>query len=218
MSTIRRNLPSLCLLAAMILLGWILGDSLPDRLPSRYGLDGSVVGTMSRGRFLVLLPGVFGFVMILVNVMIRISPQKFSMPHSKRAMDVILFGVGVLLFCIYLGSMLDALGLARNGLLAVYGVAAVFIITGNVFGKTERNFFMGLRLPWTLNSSANWKATHRLAGKLMVVSGILLALINTLVPVGAYLLLFVLAPLLLPMLYSPYYYFRYEKPAESEAE
>ena len=70
-------------------------------------------------------------------------------------------------------------------------------------------------LGYTAGKSANWKATHRLAGKLMVVFGLALAVLNTFYVNPWLLLALCIGPLLLPVLYSPWYYFRYEKSAES---
>ena len=47
------------------------------------------------------------------------------------------------------------------------------MIFGNVLGKVTRNFFVGIRTPWTLANEEVWYRTHRLAGKLFVVAGLL---------------------------------------------
>jgi uncharacterized membrane protein len=39
----------------------------------------------------------------------------------------------------------------------------------------EPNYFIGLRLPWTLEDDANWKATHQLAAKLWIPGGLAIA-------------------------------------------
>jgi uncharacterized membrane protein len=96
-----------------------------------------------------------------------------------------------------------------------WGVAAFFIVVGNVFGKTERNFYIGYRIPWTLASNANWKATHRMAGRIMVISGVLLAVISLFFTLGPLVILFIVVPALLPIFYSVYYYFRYERDEET---
>lgn len=58
------------------------------------------------------------------------------------------------------------------------GMACFLIISGNVIGKTERNFIFGIRIPWTIAPMENWRATHRLAGRLMVISGLLLLILS----------------------------------------
>lgn len=211
MTVFQRNLPSLFALVAMLVFSVVVFDSLPEQVPSDYNLAGEVTGTTPRALIVSLLPAIFLAVLLLVNGLLRISPEKYSMPNSKRAVDIILFGTGVLMFFIHV-AILEADGDAQRFLFYFsYGMAAFLVITGNVFGKTERNFFIGIRLPWTIASAANWRVTHRLAGKLMVVFGFALAVVNT-VYVNLWLMLALcLGPLLLPVLYSPWYYIKHEK-------
>jgi uncharacterized membrane protein len=53
-----------------------------------------------------------------------------------------------------------------------FGTFLWFALVGNVLGKIRRNFWLGVRTPWTLASDAVWVATHRLAARLMVSAGI----------------------------------------------
>lgn len=52
------------------------------------------------------------------------------------------------------------------------GVAALFLLMGNVLGKARPNWFVGVRTPWTLSSDLAWDKTHRLAGRLFVLVGL----------------------------------------------
>ena len=47
------------------------------------------------------------------------------------------------------------------------------ILIGNVLGKVKRNFYIGVRTPWTLASEKVWYATHRFAAKAFVIAGLL---------------------------------------------
>jgi len=211
MSFIQRNLLSLFAFVSMVIFSVVVFDSLPDQVPSSYNMAGEVTDTMPKMLVVTLSPLIFLGVLLLVNGLIFISPDKFSMPNSKRAMDIILFGTGVMVFFIHVAVINAAGDIDRFTFFFAYGMAAFLVITGNVFGKTERNFFLGIRLPWTLASQENWRATHRLAGKLMVLFGVLLLVINSFFVNLWLTIVLCTAPLLLPVLYSPYYYFKYEK-------
>ncbi|MDX1444523.1 MAG: SdpI family protein, partial [Gammaproteobacteria bacterium] len=58
-------------------------------------------------------------------------------------------------------------------MLVLLGMGGLFIVLGNFLGKTRKNFFIGIRTPWTLASDEVWIRTHRLAGWLFVAVGIL---------------------------------------------
>ena len=53
---------------------------------------------------------------------------------------------------------------------AFFGI--LFIVIGNYLPKTRQNHTMGMKIKWTLEDEENWFATHRLAGKLFVVGGV----------------------------------------------
>lgn len=63
-------------------------------------------------------------------------------------------------------AMLPALGL-------------VMIFAGWMMRKAKRNFFIGIRTPWTLSNDRVWDRTHRIGSALFIVSGAL-ALIGSL--------------------------------------
>ena len=73
------------------------------------------------------------------------------------------------------------------------------MIIGNYLPKCKQNYTMGIKIPWTLDNEDNWNKTHRLAGFLWVIGGVLITLnaflgnewvflaitlVMTLVPVG----------------------------------
>ncbi len=214
MNFLKANLLSFVSLLVMILMSILLYEDLPAQLPTDFDMDGVPQGTMSKSLAVVLLPAIFLGLIASINFLAHISPQKFSMQNSRRALDIFIFGTGIML-CFLHYALLN-----NNGSFDVfvrylsYGLAAFLIIVGNVFGKTERNFFIGLRLPWTINSISNWKVTHRLAGQLAVVCGMVLLVTNTIYSNLGITLALTLAPLVIAAIYSIYYYFKYERELE----
>jgi uncharacterized membrane protein len=57
-------------------------------------------------------------------------------------------------------------------------VGLLFIIIGNYLPKSKQNYTVGIKLPWTLNNETNWNKTHRLAGYLWILGGLLM-LVNS---------------------------------------
>jgi len=53
-------------------------------------------------------------------------------------------------------------------------IGIMFIFIGNYLPKTQPNYTIGLKLPWTLHSDYNWQKTHRLAGILWIIGGLLI--------------------------------------------
>ena len=53
------------------------------------------------------------------------------------------------------------------------GLFLFFGLLGNVIGKVRRNFYIGVRVPWTLASDRVWNDTHRLAAWVWVAAGVI---------------------------------------------
>ena len=49
-----------------------------------------------------------------------------------------------------------------------------FIVIGNYLPKCKQSYTIGIKISWTLDSTENWNYTHRLAGKVWVIGGIVL--------------------------------------------
>ena len=97
------------------------------------------------------------------------------------------------------------------------GISLFFALMGNVMGKVRRNFYVGVRTPWTLANERVWYATHRFAAKAMVLTGVV-GLIVALASAQFWLWIGIL---LLggfsPVLYSLVYYKRLERSGQLEA-
>ena len=84
----------------------------------------------------------------------------------------------------------------------------LFVVIGNYLPKCKRNYTLGIKVKWTLANEENWNATHRFAGKVWVLGGLLM-MIGGFLPRGISLLIMIGAALLLgfvPMMYSYLYY------------
>jgi uncharacterized membrane protein len=89
---------------------------------------------------------------------------------------------------------------------------------GNVMGKVRRNFWVGVRTPWTLASERVWNDTHRLAGQLFVAAAAI-GLVCLLLPVPVPAVVIVSVGLIMgaafvPIGYSLVHYKRLERRGE----
>ncbi len=206
---------SLFALLIIVALTSVLYPGAPELLPARMDISGNVVSEQPKIVMAFLMPGIFLGSILLLHLLIVTSPQKFAVPNSKRPMDIILGGVGVLLGFMQLAIFAGQGDQTFFSQCFAIGVAAFLIIAGNVWGKTERNFFAGIRLPWTIATEANWRVTHRLAGRLMVIFGLVLMLSSVLAPSLPLTIALLVASQLIPAGYSLFYFWRFERGAES---
>ena len=98
--------------------------------------------------------------------------------------------------------------LIQKGMLPL--LSLFFCLLGNAMINIKPNYFIGIRTPWTLESEANWKATHRLGGKLWFWGGIVLTPLTFIIPfkIAVFIFLFIiLVVTIIPIIFS-YLFFK----------
>ena len=85
-------------------------------------------------------------------------------------MPVISWFCSGLMYALYLGLEVSAAGWT----LGLMGV--IFTAIGNYLPKTKMNHTIGIKVSWAYSSEENWNATHRFAGKVWVIGGIVMLL------------------------------------------
>ncbi len=146
---------------------------LPDPMPTHWNIHGQVDGWMSKFWGAFLFPIVMTAIWLVFLVLPRISPRGFEMEPFARAWGILKVAVlGLLLFMgvLVLRAAKANGSLSQAAMFASIGV--LFVVIGNLLGKITRNFFVGIRTPWTLASEEVWYRTHRLAGKCFVAAGL----------------------------------------------
>jgi uncharacterized membrane protein len=186
-------------------------QGLPALLPTKFDLNGQPTHYMSKDFVAWLNPCIYFAVFSLVQFLIKVSPEKFAMEQSRKALRMAIFGLGLLLLGIHLGTLTDPRGGSVFLKFVSDGSSAFLIVVGNVMGKMERNFFIGIRTPWTLASEENWHATHRFGGKMMVMFGMVLFVVSFSYVTMPIVIAAILIPLLIPVGYSYLYYRRQQK-------
>lgn len=184
-----------------------LFGTLPDTVPLQFSLSGDPGNYQPKIIAALVLPVIYLIVLLAVRWLVKISPAQYAMPNSQTALTTILFGVGLVIAFSHTAILLFAEDAGIQAQTISIGIALFLIVVGNVWGKTERNFFLGLRVPWTIASEMNWKATHRLAGKLMVVAGSALIVISLLSQSMIPAIALSVVTVLVPVFYS-YWYFK----------
>jgi uncharacterized membrane protein len=187
---------------------------LPPMVPSRFDISGQVYGYMPKLVYAILLPGISIMLFLILRFVTQISPN-LGYRNQRRANTQIvnLIMVGVLLFILVIQLLITSYALGAKvdvSLVVCLAVSVLILFLGNYLGKLRRNFWAGIRTPWTLASDIVWERTHRLGGWLFVLVG-LIGLITSFFPPLRFYGLFV--PLILVVVilvvYSYIIYQRY---------
>ncbi|HEX6632570.1 MAG TPA: SdpI family protein [Usitatibacter sp.] len=191
---------------AATLLAW---PHLPERVPLHWNAHGEVDGWGPRGMLMLLGPGAMLAELAVFALLPVLSPRRFEVEAFVRTYLRIM--LAAILLAGYITAVLLFAGLTghvdvSSALLG--GVSVLLVFIGNLMGKVRRNFFIGIRTPWTLASERVWYDTHRLAGKTLVGAGVAsfaAALWGGLPGISAWIAL-VLVGALVPAVYSFVHY------------
>jgi uncharacterized membrane protein len=210
-------------MVVMVVATWlitaVLYPWLPDPMPVHWNLHGRVDGWGARWWAAPLLPALLTGLAGLLWLLPRLSPRGFEVERFGAA-----YGYFVL---VVMGGMLYIHGLllaaALTGRLNITrallaGVLVMLGLMGGGLTRVRRNYWVGVRTPWTLSHERVWDATHRLASRLLVaaaVLGLVLVVLPCPLPVvfGGVMVMILLAAFI-PVFYSLWYYERLRRRGE----
>ena len=195
---------SFVLIAIALLVGILLYGRLPDPMPSHWNAAGQVDDYMPKFWGIFLVPLMTIVLVPLFLVIPNIDPLKANIAKFRGIYNwfIVLFVVYMLF--VYGLTLAAGLGYQFNmTLLLLPVVGLLFIGVGYMMTRAKRNFFIGIRTPWTLSSEKVWDETHKLGSKLFMLSGLVTILSAFLGENGIWLMLaamFVAA--FVPIVYS----------------
>ena len=155
---------------------------MPDRIASHWGLSGEANGYLPKAWGLSAVPLIAATLALLFIAIPRIDPLKENIRQFRKDYDH--FVAVILLFLLYLQLLVILWNLGGRfnfSQLLCPAFAILFYATGILVGRARRNWFVGIRTPWTLSSEKVWQKTHALGGKLFRIAA-LVTLIGVLLP------------------------------------
>jgi len=165
------------LIILTIVAGIIVYPAYPDKVASHWNSKGQVDGYMSKFWGLALMPIVMIACFLLFLFLPKIDPFKKNVKKFENYYDLTILFIVLFLLYIYILTMIYNLGVAFNMSYAVIiGIAILFFFIGLILPKCKRNWFMGIRNPWTLSSDKVWAKTHKVSGLLFKVLAIIVLL------------------------------------------
>jgi uncharacterized membrane protein len=202
------SLVSIVLLAAYV--AWVY-PGLPDPMPTHWNAAGQADDYMPKLQGAVVLAAVPAFIFIIFRLIPVVSPRGFRTESFTGVLNILMTASVVFGSVIGIVAMQAALGADFNiSTFVMVAVGLLLMVLGNFMGKVRKNFFIGIRTPWTLASDEVWAKTHRLGGWCLVIAGAAMALLAVLAPKVEWIIYIVVAMALIPVVYSYIAYRRIE--------
>ena len=192
--------------------GMILWNKLPDPMPIHWNAMGEVDGWASKAVAVFGMPAILAALNLVCHI--ATGSDKKNKNQSKKVVSIIFWLVPIIANVTCTMVYLTAMNIEVNTLnIAAALLGIVFAIIGNYLPKCKLNYTIGIKIVWTLESEVNWLATHRVAGRVWLGGGIIIAL-SALLPTN--ILVWVVLPVLvlmaaIPLIYSYVFFRRHEK-------
>ncbi|KTG10808.1 hypothetical protein AUR64_06355 [Haloprofundus marisrubri] len=195
------------------LLSLLAAPSLPARLVTNWNTAGEPNGTLPKSLALWLVPAMTAGLLVVFASIPRIDPLGENIAAFRPYYDWFVVVFTGYMLVVHAGVVAFNLGYEFDfTALVLAGSAGLLYYAGVVVANAERNWFVGIRTPWTLSSDEVWRRTHALGGRLFKLTAIA-TLVGLLF--GDYALYFLVVPAVLTaavtVVYSYYLYERLEQ-------
>ena len=154
-----------------IVFGIIVWDKLPEQMAIHWGISGEPDGFVPAAIGVLALPIIllaFHWLCILVT-----CHDNKNRNQNPKIINSVFWIMPVL--SLYVNGIVyaTAFGMEVDLKLIVAPLIGIgLIVIGNILPKSTLNRTFGIKIKWTLASEENWLATHRFAGKLWVICGL----------------------------------------------
>jgi uncharacterized membrane protein len=201
----------LTLIAAACVVGVAAFPHLPNRIPIHWNVHLRPNRYGPKWVIFLLGPGMMAGVTLFTSLGPWLSPKRFEVDNFRSTWRQLMLMVFCLIGYIYAAMLwADFHHRVDAGRMILGGASLMVVLMGNLMGKVRKNFFIGVRTPWTLASDRTWNATHRFAARTWMAGG-LFGLLFTVIWLPVLSISSLLAGVLAPYVYSLVVYKRQEE-------
>lgn len=154
------------------IIGGIYYNQLPETMATHFDFNNHANGFSSKPMALFGIPMILVLVYILAYFFTSQDPKRSNQNEKVVAFVLVIIPilnliVSGMIISVNLGNKVDI------GLIINIFIGILFMGLGNYMPKIKRNYTIGIRLPWTLDNDYIWDKTHRFAGYIWSIGGII---------------------------------------------
>jgi len=202
---LKKELPLITIVIIPFIYLYLVWDKLGDKIPFQWNLNGDVsrYGNKTELVLITFLLPVLIYLIFLVVPLIDPKGKIEKMGGKYNSLKLILTtAMSFLAFFIIHSATTEEMA---NPNMVLLGIGVLYFILGNYFKTIKANYFVGIRTPWTLESEQVWNETHKLAGKLWFVGGLLIIIFSLFLNHTTNMVVFVVITIIItaiPIIYS----------------
>jgi len=202
------------ILLTLVIAGYIY-PLLPAQIPTHWNAAGEVDAYGSKLFHVLMFPGIILLIYALFEVIPRIEVFRKNIRAFMKHFFVMKVSIMAFMCYIFVLTTLPNFGYGINfNIWLMPAVGLLMGVIGYLIKFAKRNFFVGIRTPWTLASDHVWKKTHDIGSKLFMTMGVWIAL-SGLVLSPKYIMWGIMVPILgLVVWMFVYSYLLYKKESQ----
>ena len=203
------------LIIAPFIYGALIFPHLPSRIPTHFNIEGKA-DAWGGPSSIFIGPGIMGAVSVFIYVLLSnlktFDPKKYDEAndtlYSNFAVLTVAFLSALSTIIIYSSTHSDQINVG-NLILPLLGLS--FAGLGWYMPKFKQNYFVGFKLPWTLENETNWNETHKVASKYWIYGGLFQAVVTFILPMKFGIIGFMLATAVMVNIPSVFSYRLFKK-------
>ena len=146
----------------------IFSSSIAERVPMHWGLNGQPDRYGSRWEALLFVPIMLLVMSVVFGLVGLVSGNRLKINATK---GINIVAAAIVLFMLVIHKLLLSQDHAAIPNLIPFMLSGLLIVLGFAIRGVEPNPFIGIRVPWTMNSPMVWRMTHDRASRLWVFAG-----------------------------------------------
>ncbi|NOR85552.1 DUF1648 domain-containing protein [archaeon] len=203
------NFVGLTIIALMFIAGASVYPNMPELMATHWDANGNVDGYSSRTVGIFLIPVMTFGIYLLFLLIPKIAVYKKNIQSFYKTYSNFMVGIISFMAIIYAVTLLSNLGYVINmNYIIMPALGFLFYGVSFLLEKSKKNFFIGIRTPWTLSSDKVWEKTHKLGATIFRILAVL-AFASLLFPNG--IILFIIPTFASIIFLVVYSYFEYQK-------
>ncbi|MEM0372824.1 MAG: DUF1648 domain-containing protein [archaeon] len=167
---LKTEIISLCLIASMFIVSLYFYPMMPETIATHWNAEGIADGYSPTIFGIIIIPAMSLVLFLLFITLPRIDPLRKNVMKFIDVFD--LFIIVLLGFFFYIQALVIAWNLGATVDITraiIPAVAVLFYFAGILTENSKRNWFIGLKTPWTMSDDKVWEDSNKLAGRLFKV-------------------------------------------------
>ncbi len=163
-----------------VLAGVLLWNRLPEQFPTHFNAAGEVDSYSSKAFGVFVVPLLLAALQWLCVIgSLKMDPKAENL--EGKVFSLVLWIIPVLSVVMNALVYCTALGMnMKVQMIVPLLTGLLMVIIGNWLPKCKPTWTLGIKLPWTLADENNWNRTHRFAGPVWMVCGMVIMLCSLL--------------------------------------